>query len=86
MGRTLTATETKAKLLALLDEVEAGEEIEITRHGRPVARLVAARPGHRLRGLFAGKVVQVVSDDELLAPIEGWSEKDWLDDDAPEAG
>lgn len=86
MGRTLTATEAKAKLLALLDEVEAGEEIEIIRHGRPVARLVPARPGHRLRGLFAGQVVQVVSDEELLAPIEGWSKEDWLDDDAPEAG
>ncbi|MBA3403922.1 MAG: type II toxin-antitoxin system prevent-host-death family antitoxin, partial [Gemmatimonadaceae bacterium] len=29
----MTATEVKAKILALLDEVEAGEEIEITRRG-----------------------------------------------------
>jgi prevent-host-death family protein len=34
------AFEAKNKLSALLDRVEAGEEIVITRHGRPVARLV----------------------------------------------
>ena len=30
----------KARLAGLLDEVERGETIEITRHGKPVARLV----------------------------------------------
>ena len=34
------AFEAKNKLAALLDRVEGGEEIVITRHGRPVARLV----------------------------------------------
>jgi len=34
------AFEAKNKLAALLDRVEAGEEIVITRHGRAVARLV----------------------------------------------
>ena len=34
------AFEAKNKLSALLDRVEKGEEIVITRHGRPVARLV----------------------------------------------
>jgi prevent-host-death family protein len=34
------AFEAKNKLAALLDRVERGEEIVITRHGRPVARLV----------------------------------------------
>lgn len=32
--------EAKTHLAALLDRVERGEEITITRHGRPVARLV----------------------------------------------
>jgi prevent-host-death family protein len=36
------AFEAKNKLSALLDRVEQGEEITITRHGRPVARLVPA--------------------------------------------
>ncbi|HEY2019234.1 MAG TPA: type II toxin-antitoxin system prevent-host-death family antitoxin [Bryobacteraceae bacterium] len=34
------ALEAKNKLAALLDRVEGGEEIIITRHGRAVARLV----------------------------------------------
>ncbi len=39
MTRTMTASEAKAKLLALLDDVEKGEAFEITRHGVVVARL-----------------------------------------------
>ncbi|HMA26343.1 MAG TPA: type II toxin-antitoxin system prevent-host-death family antitoxin [Solirubrobacterales bacterium] len=39
MTTKLTATAAKAKILALLDEVATGEEVEITKHGRPVARL-----------------------------------------------
>lgn len=77
MGKTVTATEAKAKILSLLDEVEAGEEIEITRHGRLVARLVPARPGIALMGRFRGEVKQLVSDEELMKPIDeaefdGW--------------
>lgn len=83
MPKQVTATEAKAKILALLDEVEDGDEIEITRHGRAVARLVPARPGLRLRGLFAGQVRQTVGDDELVEPIDGWLEEGWLDRDEP---
>jgi prevent-host-death family protein len=35
--------EAKTHLSSLLDEVEKGVEITITRHGRPVAKLVQAR-------------------------------------------
>ena len=39
--REVGAFEAKNKLSALLDDVERGEEVVITRHGKPVARLVA---------------------------------------------
>jgi prevent-host-death family protein len=39
------AFEAKNKLSALLDRVEQGEEIVITRHGKPVAKLVPNRGG-----------------------------------------
>lgn len=39
------AFEAKNTLGSLLDRVERGEEIVITRHGRPVARLVPDKPG-----------------------------------------
>jgi len=35
----------KNRLGTLLDRVEQGEEVVITRRGKPVARLVPARPG-----------------------------------------
>ena len=38
------AFETKNKLSALLERVERGEEILITRRGKPIAKLVPATP------------------------------------------
>ena len=41
--RTIPAGEFKNRCLALMDEVnETGEEIVITKHGKPVSRLVPA--------------------------------------------
>jgi prevent-host-death family protein len=45
----IEAREAKNKLEQLLDWVEAGEEVVITRHGRIVARLVAAQSRCRSR-------------------------------------
>ncbi|MCF8527641.1 MAG: type II toxin-antitoxin system Phd/YefM family antitoxin [Candidatus Nanopelagicales bacterium] len=42
MSVTVGAFEAKTHLSSLLDRVEMGEEITITKHGRPVARLVPA--------------------------------------------
>jgi prevent-host-death family protein len=41
--REVGAFEAKNTLSALLNQVEAGEEVIITRRGKPVARLVGAR-------------------------------------------
>jgi prevent-host-death family protein len=38
--RTIQASAAKAQLLQLLDDVERGETVLITRHGKPIARLV----------------------------------------------
>jgi prevent-host-death family protein len=38
--REIQASEAKAHLLRLLDEVEHGETLLITRHGRAIARIV----------------------------------------------
>jgi prevent-host-death family protein len=40
LSTTVGAFEAKTHLSALLERVERGEEIVITRHGRPVARLM----------------------------------------------
>jgi prevent-host-death family protein len=70
MSTRVTATEAKAKLLALLDDAAGGEEIEITRHGRTVARLVPAAASHRLRGSATGICRTAAADDDLLTAIE----------------
>jgi prevent-host-death family protein len=38
--RTFQASEAKTHFLRILDEVQRGETIIITRHGKPVARLI----------------------------------------------
>lgn len=42
-SNTVGAYEAKTRFAQLLERVAAGEEITITRHGHPVARLVPAR-------------------------------------------
>ena len=73
MTRKMTATEVKAKILGLLDDVADGEEIEITKHGRTVARLVAATGPHALKDRFAGLVITAAEDDELFSTGESWN-------------
>ena len=45
----ISLADAKARLSALVDRVEAGDSIDITRRGKPVARLTsAARPRKRI--------------------------------------
>jgi prevent-host-death family protein len=76
MTRIMTATEAKAKILALLDEVAAGEEMEITKHGRPVARLVPAMGPYALRGKLAGVAISAVEDQDLFTTGAAWNLSD----------
>jgi prevent-host-death family protein len=58
----------KTQLSRLVDQVNAGEEVVITRHGRPVARLVPAAqetPSRRL-GTLRGNVWMA---DDFDAPL-----------------
>lgn len=80
MVRSVSATEAKARILALLDDVEAGEEIEITRHGRLVARLVPARGATALRGRHAGQVTIAAEEDALFTTGVAWGSGDPDDD------
>ena len=41
---TVNLATAKAQLSELINKVEAGEEVVITRHGRPVARVIPATP------------------------------------------
>jgi prevent-host-death family protein len=73
MDRIMTATEVKAKILALLDEVATGEEIEITKHGRVVARLVPASGAQSLKGSLAGVAMSAAAEEDLFTTGAIWN-------------
>jgi prevent-host-death family protein len=73
MGRIMTATEVKAKILALLDEVASGDEVEITKHGHVVARLVPASGAQSLRGKLAGVAMTASAEEDLYTTGARWN-------------
>jgi len=68
-ARAVTASEFKARCLQLMDEVnDSGEEIVITKRGRPVSRLVPYRERPAtLFGMFAGEM-KILGD--IISPID----------------
>ena len=68
----INLADAKAHLSALIDRVEAGDSIDITRRGKPVARLTAvARPRKRvdaslLRALTATMPLQTEGAADLV--------------------
>lgn len=67
--RTIKASEFKAKCLKLMDEVAAsGDEIIITKNGRPVSRLVPYREKPKsLFGIDRGRI-EILGD--IISPLE----------------
>jgi prevent-host-death family protein len=72
----------KTHLSRLIDQVNAGEEVVITRHGRAVARLVPVegKPKRKL-GTLKGKIwmsedFDAPLPDEMLKLFEGSNEPD----------
>lgn len=67
------AFEAKNTLGTLLNRVEGGEEIVITRHGRPVARLVP-NTEQRDRGVAEAAVKRIQSRAKRLKLTFDWQE------------
>ena len=69
-------SEAKAQFAELIRRAEAGEAIELTRYGRPVARIVAAdRPVRRsligaMEGAFTLPDDMFEGDDEIAGMFE----------------
>ncbi|WP_394850291.1 type II toxin-antitoxin system Phd/YefM family antitoxin [Pendulispora brunnea] len=72
----LSASQFKSQCLELLDTVErTGEDIVITKHGRPIARLAPLETRKKsLFGSFKGK-----STGDIIGPI--LPEEDWTFDE-----
>ena len=67
--QTIKASEFKAKCLQLMNQVnETGEEIIVTKNGKPVSKLVPyTAPVSSLFGLHKNKVQSM---DSLIAPVD----------------
>jgi prevent-host-death family protein len=82
--REIGAFEAKNKFGQLLDWVEKGEEITITRHGKEVARLVPAKLGpNREEAHAAVRRIRERAEQLKLGPFD-WSEwKTFRDEGRP---
>lgn len=67
--RTMKASEFKARCLRLMDEIaESGEEIVITKRGKPVARLTPCEREPRI--LFFGAGGEIVISGDIVEPLD----------------
>ena len=78
------AFEAKNRLSELLTRAERGEEIVITRNGRPVAKLSPIHPGHdREKAREAVRRIRELAKKMNLGPFD-WNEwKKYRDEDRP---
>jgi prevent-host-death family protein len=67
----------KAQFSALLDRVARGEEVVITKHGRPVAKLVPARAHDRER--VAG-AIRRIKELSIGSRLDGLSIRELRDE------
>ena len=67
--RTIKASEFKAKCLQLMDEVaESGEEIIITKYGRPVSKLTPYRK--KPKSFFGADKGRMKIIGDIISPID----------------
>jgi prevent-host-death family protein len=76
--RTVAAFDAKNTFGSLLDMVERGEEITITRHGKPVARLVA--PVDKVDRSDALKALEEIRKMSKGVTLGGLSIRDMIDE------
>jgi prevent-host-death family protein len=60
----------KAQLSELIDEVERGETVVITRHGKPIVRLMREEDGRRAQALVAMAKIKELRKQTKSATIE----------------
>ena len=75
---TVAAFDAKNRFGSLLDMVEQGEEVTITRHGKPVARLVA--PTGKVDRTDAMKAVEDIKRMSKGVTLGGLSIKELIED------
>lgn len=81
MSRNVNMAEAKAKLSELADVAAGGEEVVLTRRGKPIARIVPLerkeprKPGLLKHWYVASDAFDVVDPEE-----QAWLEGEWTDE------
>jgi prevent-host-death family protein len=72
--KEIPAGQFKAQCLAIMDQVQqSGEPVLITKHGKPVAKLIPAEAtGDDVFGYMAGKVAILGDIVAPVTPLEDW--------------
>jgi prevent-host-death family protein len=88
MTKHIGIFEAKTHLSTLVDEVERGTEIVITRHGKPVARLVACASAAQEEEELVAKRRQAILEIREMARKRGLrisheEIKSWIDEGRP---
>jgi prevent-host-death family protein len=79
MPKSYTVANARAKLAQIVDEVESGKEVELTRRGKKVAVLMSAARYARLRGdrvafMTAYETFRVEHQLQEVGVEPGWAE------------
>lgn len=73
--KTVSVHEAKTHLSRILERVHAGEEVVISKNGKPFAKLCPLTPpAKRKPGLLVGKVDDAFFDPLPQAELEAWEE------------
>jgi prevent-host-death family protein len=75
---TISLNDAKTHLSALIERVNAGEEITITKHGKPVAKLSAANQSKRRKFGLHERELSVQEIHEATRPLSDEELEDWF--------
>jgi prevent-host-death family protein len=75
--KKIPAGKFKAQCLAIMDQIsKSGEPVVVTKHGKPVVKLVPAeKQGDDIFGYMAGKAKIVGDIVGPITPLEDWETK-----------
>ena len=75
MPKTISVHEAKIHLSRLLDEAHAGEEIVLSKAGKPYARLMPLESAKRTLGFIEGQLDDGFFEPLPDAELDAWEDK-----------
>jgi prevent-host-death family protein len=77
MDKTVSLTEAKSQFSALVEDAIRGDEITITKHGKPVAKIIKYQKPQLVFGALVGKVPKEwleIDFDDTSHMAEAWDQ------------